>query len=68
MTAIAEAIRNAPFAFHTAADAEALAQQVETNPAAVAEELDRDAAVHECCDNWIKAGVIRDLATRVRAL
>lgn len=68
MTALATAIRNAPFAFHSEAEAADLADQVASNPAHVADELDRDAAVHECCDNWIKAGVIRKLAARVRAL
>jgi len=66
MTLLAEAIRNAPFASISPAEAESFASMLRTSPVALAELLDDDASTHEMCDNWIKAGVIRNLAKRVR--
>jgi hypothetical protein len=67
MTLLTESIRNAPFASISPAEAESFASMLRTSPEALAELLDNDASTHEMCDNWTKAGVLRNLAKRVRA-
>ena len=47
---------------------DAMVSRLATDPAWVYGELMDDARVHEDCDNWIKADVVRQTAARVTAL
>lgn len=57
-----------PYAYHSLSDVDAMVARLATDPAWVYGELMDDARVHEDCDNWIKAGVVRQTAARVMAL
>ena len=65
---LASDLARLPYAYHSLSDVDAMVSRLATDPAWVYGELMDDARVHEDCDNWIKADVVRQTAARVVAL